>query len=133
MNAMRPACYGDGIIDVRYIDRGLKGDGHTECSICHDISSAESGEVLVTLPCLHVLHEKCIVGWLDSEVGRRNWNCPACREVVPEDMSTYRVDYDSQLQRRVDEFPISGFCTKCMMWIMERNRNDELPIEFAEA
>jgi len=134
MNAMIVGCCGNGTMDMRYVDRGLKGDNHTECSVCHEVLAADSDgsldQVLVTLPCLHVFHEKCIVDWLDSDVGRRNWNCPTCRQVVPDDMSTYRVHYDEQVQRRVDEYPLSGYCTKCMMWLMERIRNEELPITF---
>jgi hypothetical protein len=128
MNAMKPPCYGNGEIDLRYIDIGLKGDNKTECSVCQLGSNSET-DVLVTLPCMPIFHEACIVEWLGSNLGATNWNCPSCRALVLEDMSTYRVNYEEQLQRRVEEYPLSGSYTKCMIWIMERNRNDELPID----
>jgi hypothetical protein len=126
MNTMKPACYGNEVMDIRHVDIGLQGDGHTECSICTDVLQTGTEAILVTLPCLHIFHEQCIVQWLESDLGARNWHCPLCRDKVPEDMSTYRVAYEEQLQRRIDEFPLSGFCTKCMISIMERNRNQIL-------
>jgi len=130
LKVMKPACCGDGNFDIRFVDRGLKGDDREECTICLEVLAADSDEALVTLPCLHIFHEKCIVRCLESDTGRQNWNCPTCRRVVPEDMSTYRVNYDTHLQCRIDEYPLSGFCTKCQLWIMERNRNEELPGTF---
>jgi hypothetical protein len=126
MNTMKPACYGNEVMDIRHIDIGLQGDGHTECSICTEALKTGTEAILVTLPCMHIFHEKCIVQWLESDLGARNWHCPLCRDKVPEDMSTYRVAYEEQLQRRIDEFPLSGFCTKCIISIMERNRNQSL-------
>lgn len=128
MTAAKPACYGDGMIDMRHVDIGLKGDDQTDCTICHEVLASDSNEILVTLPCLHVFHRHCIVSWLRSNVGDQNWNCPTCREVVPDIISTYINDHDEQTQKRVNEYPVSGFCTHCQIYIMERNRNTELPI-----
>jgi len=149
MRMMYPTCWGNASMDLRYVDIGLKGDGFTECAICHDVlaateggtgdsgdggdasssSSSSSSQALVTLPCLHIFHETCVVRWLNSETGSRSWNCPTCRRPVPDDMSTYRIRYDEQVQRRVDEFPLSGFCTKCMIMNMENHRNEELGVD----
>lgn len=63
MKAMKPGCVGIGIMDMRYVDRGLKGDGP----------------------------------------------------------STSRLDYQVQMQKRFDEYPIVGFCTECQMYFMERH------------
>jgi hypothetical protein len=126
MNLMKPACVGNEVMDMRHADIGLQGDGHTECSICTGVLQTGTEEIIVTLPCMHIFHEQCIVQWLESDLGARNWKCPLCRQQVPEDMSTYRVAYEEQLQRRIDEFPLSGFCTKCIISIMERNRNQPI-------
>jgi hypothetical protein len=126
MNVMKPACFGNEVMDMRHADIGLQGDGHTQCSICTNVLQTGTEAIIVTLPCMHIFHEECIVQWLESDLGARNWHCPLCRKPVPEDMSTYRVAYEEQLQRRIDEFPLSGFCTKCMISIMERNRNQVL-------
>jgi len=133
MTKTKPACWGNGFIDMRRVNIGLDGDDTTECSVCQEImvsggagGSSSRRRNYVTLPCLHVFHEECIVNWLDSNIGQRNWNFPTCRKVVPNDMSTYRVNYDRHVQVRVNEYPLSGFCTKCMIMIMENNRNEAL-------
>lgn len=135
----KPACWGTGQMDVRRANIGLVGDDCTECSICCQVlKSPSDGQqqqlddrqvVLVTLPCLHVFHKECTIQWLGSQVGSRNWNCPTCRQVVPDNMSTFCNPYNNeQLQSRINEYPVSGFCTKCNVMIMENHRNDELPM-----
>lgn len=124
---MRPACYGDEMCDLRHMDIGLKGDDKTECSVCQDILTSDTSIILVTLPCMHVFHETCIIKWLGSNLGAHSWNRPSCRARVPGDMSSFSVEYEEQLRRRIDEYPVSGFCTKCMIMIMENKRTDVLP------
>ena len=114
------------MVDVRLMDIGLKGDDHTDCTICQS-ALEETDQKLVVLPCLHVFHDDCIVKYLDSNLGRRNWNCPTCRQHVPENMATYRVNYDAQLENRFVEVLLSGFCAHCIIWNMERIRNVPLP------
>jgi Ring finger domain len=132
MQLSKPGCFGNEMCNMRYIDIGLKGDGQTTCNVCHEVLADDEEEsekdVLVTLPCLHIFHKGCIQSWLGSNLGQTNWNCPTCRTVVPGDMSIYCIPYEEQLQRRVDEYPMSGFCTKCMIMIMENKRHKELPI-----
>lgn len=128
MQMMKPGCYGNETCDLRYIDLGLKGDGQAECSVCQEILANDTDLVIVTLPCLHVFHEECIQNWLGSRLGQENWNCPSCRKTVPGDMSIYCIQYKEQLQRRIDEYPLSGFCTKCMIMIMENNRHQPMPL-----
>lgn len=132
MQLTKPGCYGNEICDMRYMDIGLKGDGATECSVCHEVlekpSNGEDAAVIVTLPCLHIFHEGCIKSWLGSELGQRNWNCPSCRKTVPLGISMYCVNYEEQLLRRIDEYPLSGFCTKCQIMIMENQRHESLPM-----
>ena len=128
MQQSKPGCFGNEMNDMRHMDLGLKGDDHVECSVCQEILQNDTSLVIVTLPCLHVFHEECIQQWLGSNLGQRNWSCPSCRKQVPGDMSIYCVEYLEQLQRRIDEYPLSGFCIKCMIMIMENNRHEELPI-----
>lgn len=128
MQLAKPGCFGNEVNDMRYMDLGLKGDDQAECSVCQDVLKNDTRLVVVTLPCLHVFHEACIQDWLGSRLGQQNWNCPSCRKTVPGDMSIYCIDYNEQLQRRIDEYPLSGFCTRCMIMIMENNRHESLPV-----
>ena len=119
----KKACVGNNLLDVRYMDIGLKGDDHTTCSICSE-TIATTDQQLILLPCIHIFHQGCIQDWLKSELGTQQWNCPTCRAVVPSNMETYCVQYDRQLQDRFNEYPISGFCTRCIISNMESLRND---------
>ena len=128
MSICRPACVGDNRADMRFMDLGLKVDGTAACSICTQVlenpnDESNSDEVLVTLPCVHMFHDSCLRDWLQSDLGRRNWNCPTCRRKVPHDLATYRVRYAEALKNRFQEFLLSGFCPKCILWIMEKDRN----------
>lgn len=51
----------------------IKGFDHKECNVC--IESYKVGDSVVTLPCEHYFHEKCIRGWLCNE----KVTCPVCR------------------------------------------------------
>ena len=126
MRINKPACVGNNKMDLRLMDLGLKGDGVATCDICTnalDISETR----LVTLPCVHQFHTACLEQWLSSDLGRRNWNCPTCRQIVPKQLGTYMIQYDVELQNRFKEFLLTGFCQKCILWVMERDRNQELP------
>jgi len=46
---------------------------------------------------------------------------------VPHDMSTYTIRYEAELRNRFQEFLLAGFCPKCILWVMERDRNQLLP------
>ena len=122
----KPGCIGNNKLDLRLMDLGLKGDGVATCDICtNELDTNEKR--IVTLPCVHQFHTACLEQWLSSELGRHNWNCPTCRRVVPEQLSTYKIRYEAELQNRFNEFLLSGFCQKCILWVMEKDRNQELP------
>eukprot|EP00577_Skeletonema_sp_RCC1716_P019368 CAMPEP_0113411466 /NCGR_PEP_ID=MMETSP0013_2-20120614/22280_1 /TAXON_ID=2843 ORGANISM="Skeletonema costatum, Strain 1716" /NCGR_SAMPLE_ID=MMETSP0013_2 /ASSEMBLY_ACC=CAM_ASM_000158 /LENGTH=327 /DNA_ID=CAMNT_0000297821 /DNA_START=99 /DNA_END=1079 /DNA_ORIENTATION=- /assembly_acc=CAM_ASM_000158 len=125
MRLNRPACVGNNKLDLRFMDLGLKGDNVATCGICTEtLSSSETK--LVTLPCVHQFHASCLQEWLSSDLGRLNWNCPTCRHSVPHNMKTYMVNYETELRNRFQEFPLSGFCHKCILWFMEKDRNQAL-------
>jgi hypothetical protein len=70
-------------MDMRRANIELQRDGHTRCSVCADVLDSGTEVILVTLPCMHIFHQQCIVQWLESD----NWECPLCRQVVPRDVS----------------------------------------------
>lgn len=35
----------------------------------------------------------------------------------------YKIDYSTQLQKRIDEFPFSGMCCKCIIWFFEKRKD----------
>lgn len=129
MTMGRPACVGNNQIDVRLMDLGLKGNGIATCNICTELldTDSSSDEALVTLPCVHMFHESCLRQWLQSDIGRRNWNCPTCRLPVPHNLATYHIKYESQLRNRFKEFLLSGFCPSCILRVMEKDRNEVIP------
>jgi len=48
-----------------------------DCSICMDDTNTKS---LVSLPCKHIFHKKCINPWIKKELSDGNTpNCPLCR------------------------------------------------------
>jgi hypothetical protein len=125
MRVNRPACVGNNTLDLRFMDLGLKGDGVATCGICTEtLDTSETN--LVTLPCVHQFHAPCLQQWLSSDLGRVNWSCPTCRHIVPSNMKTYIVQYETELRNRFQEFLLSGFCPKCILWFMEKDRNQAL-------
>eukprot|EP00956_Cyclotella_meneghiniana_P030026 scaffold74615_cov72-Cyclotella_meneghiniana.AAC.3 len=98
MNMGRPACVGNNQVDMRLMDVGLKGNGVANCTICSETLDEDTNEQnLVTLPCVHMFHDACLHNWLDSDLGRKNWNCPTCRHPVPHNLSTYRIEIEIKL------------------------------------
>ncbi|KAG5673614.1 hypothetical protein PVAND_003643 [Polypedilum vanderplanki] len=53
-----------------------KDEDEERCIIC--IDSMKRCQALMTLPCAHKFHKKCIITWLRFE-----HFCPICRTVVP--------------------------------------------------
>jgi hypothetical protein len=47
-----------------------------DCPICFDALGVEEEDDVVTTPCGHVFHRKCITCWLQREGGRQT--CPSC-------------------------------------------------------
>ena len=70
---------------------------------------------------------------LDLMMSIKSWECalgfcPTCRGRVHHTLATYRGRYKAQLQNRFNTFLLSGFCPKCIIWFMERDRNQLLPM-----
>lgn len=51
---------------------------HTECSIC--LQEYEQGELLLTLPCMHVFHKQCATRWLLEPESAGE--CPQCKAPI---------------------------------------------------
>jgi hypothetical protein len=69
MSLEKPACPGIEVMDMRYIDLGLKGDDETARTICREVLSADSnlqGEIIVTLSVLSCLSPS-LFGFLDGK------------------------------------------------------------------
>lgn len=52
-----------------------KKKNHQECVICY--MPYKNGHQLITLPCMHMYHSKCITRWL-----KQSKNCPFCTKEV---------------------------------------------------
>mmetsp|Transcript_1533 Transcript_1533/g.2466 ORF Transcript_1533/g.2466 Transcript_1533/m.2466 type:complete len:313 (+) Transcript_1533:42-980(+) len=70
--------------------------GATECSICHD--DMHEGEVVLKLPCSHVYHNECVMGWLTSHN-----TCPLCRHELPAASRQEQTENMRQQRGRRDE------------------------------
>ena len=67
---------GDGEGEVQDdIGCGTEHDTSKECAIC--LCEFESGDELRTLPCLHMLHRKCVDRWL-----HQSGSCPICKHNI---------------------------------------------------
>ncbi|KAL2239388.1 UNVERIFIED_CONTAM: E3 ubiquitin-protein ligase [Sesamum indicum] len=75
------------------VEKSGGGDLGGECSIClEELLKGEVTEV-IRLPCSHVYHEVCILGWL-----RKKQSCPICRAKSPH----IQIDHESQLSYAYD-------------------------------
>lgn len=125
------------------MDLGLKGDGVSLCGICqetlddHTIITDSAGssvfgqqqEILVTLPCVHMFHDSCLAEWLQSNLGSVHWDCPTCRgRVHLIRWSPTGAGIKLNFKTDSKKFLLSGFCPKCIIWFMERDRNQLLPM-----
>ena len=63
-----------------------QGEADTSCMICLD--DFEENDILRVLPCLHAIHEPCIIQWLYTQhttIGTTSIKCPICRKTVMRD------------------------------------------------
>ena len=66
---------------------------HDECLICSE--TYEIGSVVTRLPCGHMYHSDCIVGWL-----HRNCTCPICRYELPADDPNFEEGRTERMKQR---------------------------------
>jgi hypothetical protein len=79
-------------LGLRALDRD-----HDECIICSE--TFEIGCVVTRLPCSHMYHSDCIVGWL-----HRNCTCPICRYELPTDDPKFEQGRTERMkQRQIEE------------------------------
>mmetsp|Transcript_9109 Transcript_9109/g.15945 ORF Transcript_9109/g.15945 Transcript_9109/m.15945 type:complete len:324 (+) Transcript_9109:150-1121(+) len=73
--------------DARAIQK--HGGGNDECVICAE--PFQNNDVVTSLPCGHMHHSDCIMGWLS-----RKCTCPSCRYELPTD----DPEFERQRRRR---------------------------------
>lgn len=110
---VQPACVGDGYVDFTRFGEGIVANGQEECTICQ---TGIKGD-LIRLPCNHRFHVQCVKPWLVE-----NQTCPSCRTELPNPWKTYlfKVSND-QIQKRFDEWFLSGMCERCQAVNLEDN------------
>lgn len=60
-----------------------------ECTICLNNGTPKN---MVTLPCKHVFHKKCIQPWIMQQALEGNIpSCPTCREVIYDDIEIAKI------------------------------------------
>jgi len=124
MRLMRPACVGDNTVDFRRFDLGLRWDGITECAVCHQEVMRKQDQNVITLPCFHVFHARCATQWAEQKNSEPK-SCPTCSIPMKKPLLTYHpLDYDDKLEKRFDEFVLSGMCEKCQIWYQERDQGE---------
>lgn len=110
-NACVPACSGDGLVDFARFGEGLVGIGE-DCPICTEPILAE----VIRLPCNHMFHRECAKVWLE-----KHQNCPTCRRDLVNPWKTHAVNADAQIQRRMEEWFLSGMCERCQASYQEND------------
>ena len=75
------------------IERTLNG---LECGVCFDPLS--EGVAITRLPCGHMYHVNCIIGWL-----LQNCTCPECRYELPTNDKLYEIGRQKRMKNRVEQ------------------------------
>mmetsp|Transcript_21452 Transcript_21452/g.44105 ORF Transcript_21452/g.44105 Transcript_21452/m.44105 type:complete len:329 (+) Transcript_21452:187-1173(+) len=113
------ACTGDGTVNFARFGEGLVGVGE-DCAICTEPIFADA----IRLPCSHMFHRECAKVWLEE-----HQNCPTCRKDLANSWQTYAVDADEQIQRRIEEWFLSGMCERCQASYQEGDPVVYVPLE----
>jgi hypothetical protein len=111
-DACVPGCSGDGQVDFARFGEGLIGTTD-ECPICQEPLLAQS----LRLPCNHMFHVQCAKSWLEEHN-----TCPTCRGELINPWKTYVfADIYKQIQRRIEEWFLSGMCERCQAAYQEND------------
>ncbi|CDJ36668.1 zinc finger (C3HC4 RING finger) protein, putative [Eimeria mitis] len=70
-------------------DAGAQTETHNGYDCCICLSAFEPGDVLLTLRCLHIFHERCIDRWIMTS---HSVKCPLCSTKIAESPSNDQVD-----------------------------------------
>mmetsp|Transcript_40049 Transcript_40049/g.78251 ORF Transcript_40049/g.78251 Transcript_40049/m.78251 type:complete len:339 (-) Transcript_40049:104-1120(-) len=111
-NACIPACAGDGSVHFARFGEGLVGTG-SDCAICTEPIFTD----VLRLPCNHMFHLGCAKTWLEDH----EENCPTCRKDLPNPWRTYVLNADEQIQRRMEEWLLTGMCERCQAIYIEND------------
>ena len=94
-----PPASGDAIVNLPHAclysfeSDKLKCLEGKECGVCFD--SLSSGVAITRLPCGHVYHVNCIVGWLV-----KHCTCPECRYELPTNNKHYEIGRKERMKNR---------------------------------
>jgi hypothetical protein len=112
---LAPACCGDGSINFQRFGEGVIAGKNDECSICLDAILGD----LIRLPCNHRFHVNCVKPWFHDQ-GQHT--CPTCRTPLVNSWDSYVIEKTNEhIQKRFDEWFLSGMCERCQAVNMEND------------
>ena len=129
--AKTPPASSDVINDLIPLRLRALHEYNDECLICSE--TFEIGCVVTSLPCGHMYHSDCIVGWL-----HRNCTCPICRYELPTDDPNFEKGRTERMKQRqivetddmMDDKMLSQKRAKAsvrnldtMLWVLGRKNN----------
>ncbi|KNC81468.1 hypothetical protein SARC_06198 [Sphaeroforma arctica JP610] len=105
---LQPTCTGDTVVDFHRFADGLTGNGDM-CDVCFDELTV--GCEIFAMPCRHFVHKRCGMAWFTIPGNERI--CPCCRQKTPVRYKSYLRYSHVFLQKRMDEWVVSGMCERC--------------------
>lgn len=78
------------------MDEQVKAEA-IRCTVCMDDFELGSDQVVIKLPCSHVLHKDCVTPWL-----KEHNTCPVCRYELPVEDAEYEKDRKERMAGRAN-------------------------------